>query len=245
MGNYVTVDDIRAEGVPSGDFPDARVNARIVKWEDIVEKLTRNVFRVLDPGALTFDGNNSHILHFNIPLIEVSEVKINGEDSALAAADFRAFTGIQQPQDDRSNPKIELTGNRETSIFTRTHKEFVKGLDQVITAKWGFVDPSPTTPGAYVTPEGVKGAIVALVIRDLRGYFEQYFQGQQNAMNLPKKRERTDDHEIEWAEPDMPVLKWSMLPPDIAELLSLYRAPMAIDITEGIRFMPTTLIYGY
>lgn len=247
-GNYVTIADIRAEGVTTATADDTRVGLRIAKWEGIVERITRNVFRVLEPGPIIFDGNNDRLLHFNLALIEVSEVKINGETTALQASEFRAATGISPPQDDRWNPKIELLGNRTTStIFTTSHVRFVKGLDQEVTAKWGFVEPDPDNPGGYRTPPAVKQAIIALVIRDLRGYFDQYYLGTANAMNLPKKRERTDDHEIEWTE--MKFADGSLMaaiPPDIREVLGMYRAPWDIAIPEQVRFAYDAVpIYGW
>lgn len=237
MGNYVTVDDIRAEGVDAGDFPDALVNRRIAKWEDIAERLTRNVFRVLDPGELIFDGNNQHRLHFNLALVEVTELKINGDDTALPTDEYRAFVGKQKPQDDRGNPKIELlgagipSGQAVPSPWSGGGSIFKRGLDQKITAKWGHVDPDPVTPGSYITPPAVKESIIALVIHDLRGYFEQYYQGVNKPMGAPVNRERTDDHEVQWAAMTMRQT-WHMIPNDIRDTLLMYRAPMAIAIPE-------------
>lgn len=241
-GNYVTVDDIRSEGVPASVADDARVGARIAKWEGIVERYTRNVFRVLDPGPLTFDGNNDRLLHFNLALVEVTSVKVNGETAALQASEFRAATGKSPPQDDRHNPKIELLGYRANSTMspiytTGSHVRFIKGQDQVIAAKWGFVEPDPATPGAFRTPPAVKQSIIALVIRDLRGYFQQYFLGQSNQLNLPKKRERTDDHEIEWSEAKVGTSAlMAAIPPDIQEVLGMFRGPWQIAIPDQIRY---------
>ena len=247
-GNYVTIADIREEGVTVATASNTRIAARIAKWEGLVEKITRNVFRVLEPGALIFDGNNDRVLHFNIALVEVTEVKINGETTALQSSEYRAFVGKTLPQDDRYNPKIVLLGNRDVStIFTTSHIRFVKGLDQEITAKWGFVEPDPDVPGDFRTPPAVKQAIVALVVRDLRGYFEQYFLGMANELNLPKKKERTDDHEIEWSE--LKIAESSLMtaiPPDIREVLGMYRAPWEIAIPEQVRFAYDAVpIYGW
>ena len=62
MGNYVVVADLRDEGVPVS-YSDALLNKRIVKWENIVEKITRNIFRVVSPGELTFSGNDYRMMH--------------------------------------------------------------------------------------------------------------------------------------------------------------------------------------
>jgi hypothetical protein len=240
-GNYVTVNDIRAEGVTPADASDERIGARIAKWESIVERMTRNIFRVIEPGPLAFDGNNDRLLHFNLAIVEATEVKINSESTALQASEFRAYTGKSLPRDDRWNPKIELLGYRRVQqdvspIYTSsTHDIFVKGYEQEVTAKWGFVEPDPDNPGGYRTPPPVKCAIISLVIRDLRGYFEQYFQGQANSLNLPKKRERTDDHEIEWSEFKIDSGDFmAAIPPDIQEILAMYRGPWDIAIPEQI-----------
>jgi hypothetical protein len=240
MGNYVTVDDVRAEGVSEGDFPDPLVNRRIVKWEGIAERLTRNIFRVVEPGELVFNGNNLARLHFNTALVEVTEVKINGSDTALDAADFRAYTGRQRPQDDRGNPKIELTGAAGIPSGQSTPSPwaggssaslFMKGLEQKITAKWGYVDDDPDNPGSFICPPPVKESILALVIRDLKGYFEQYYEGASKPSGAPVNRERTDDHELQWAAMTT-VITWGMLPNDIRDTLLMYRGPMAIEVPE-------------
>lgn len=237
MGHYVVVDDIRAEGVSEGDFPDALVNRRIVKWEGIAERLTRNVFRVLEPGELIFDGNNLHRLHFNTALVELIELKVNGDETVLDAASYRAFTGRCRPQDDRSNPKIELigagipSGQSTPSPWASSATIFKKGLNQKITAKWGYVDDDPDNPGALICPPPVKESIVALVISDLRGYFEQYYEGASKPVGAPVNRERTDDHEVQWAAMTT-TITWAMIPNDIRDTLLMYRGPWAIAIPE-------------
>lgn len=237
MGNYVTVDDVRAEGIDSADYADALVNRRILKWESIAETLTRNVFRVIEPGELVFDGNNTYRLHFNLALVEVTAVKINGDDTELDSAEYRAFTGKQKPQDHRGNPKIELlgasipSGQSTPSPWSGGGSIFKRGLDQKITAKWGHVDPDPDTPGSFITPPAVKESIIALVIGDLRGYLDRYLKGAIVPMGIPATRERTDDHEVQWSHTETSVT-WSMIPNDIRDTLLMYRAPMAIDIAE-------------
>jgi len=237
MGNYVVVDDIRAEGVEAGDYPDALVNRRILKWESIVETLTRNIFRVIEPGELVFDGNNTHRLHFNLALVDLVELKINGDDTALDSSQYRAFTGRQKPKDDRGNPKIELiganipSGQSVPSPWSSGSSIFKKGLDQKITAKWGHVDDDPDNPGAFICPPAVKECIVALVIGDLKGYLEQYLQGTTKPSGAPVNRERTDDHEVQWAAMTATVT-WSMIPNDIRDTLLMYRGPWAIAVPE-------------
>lgn len=231
MGNYVEVSDVLAEGVPAST-PTPRINRRINKWEALVEKLTGNVFRIVEPGELTFDGNNSRILHFTTPLVEVTALKINGESVELGTAEYRAYTGRGplMVNDDRHNPKIVLTGATSESIYhTKTHGIFVKGYDQKVTAKWGYVEADDSCP----LP--VKDAITALVAMDFDGYFDQVSLGS-TGPRTPLRREKTDGHEVEFMEAKYQIT-WSMIPRDIADVLSIYRKPMKIASPEPVYHM--------
>jgi hypothetical protein len=235
MGNYITSADVFAEGVPPNTSK-TTIDSRILKWEAIVEKITRNVFREISPGELTFDGNNSKILHFNLALRSVTSLKINGETTAIDTDEYRAFTGFTMPQDDRGNPKIELTPIR-ASVYRTAPGMFVKGLDQLITATWGYLEDDPANPGTPITPPAIKQALIQLVILDLESYFDQLSGGGSGKVLTGVKRERTDGHEVEYMEYENPVLKWSFLPADIAEILWMYRGPWNIQSPEPIRFL--------
>lgn len=222
MGNYVTVADVRAEGAPA-TVSDARIEARIAKWEQLVEQITGNVFRVIEPGELTFDGNNSALMHFNLALVEVSSLKTNDQDTALDPIEFTAYTGRSTPQDDRRNPKIVLTPSGTATIFRTSPGVFVKGLDQRITAKWGFVDDDPLTPGGYITPPPIKAAIIELVCLDLDNYFSSASrQGQ-------LRKETTDGHSVEYDYDVSAQSLYSIVPRAIMDVLSIYRRPQIID----------------
>jgi len=227
MGNYASVADVHAEGVPAA-VDDAKIERRIVKWEAIVEKVTKNIFRVLTPGELVFDGTDSHRMHFGIPLVAVTEMKINGETTAIPTTEFRAFTGKAQPQDDRKNPKIELRPNDPSSIFSSSRFVFRKGLDQLITATWGYVDE--LTPTVFTTPTAIRDSVVQLVIFDLDDYFDR-FRDYSGPALAPKQRERTDDHEIEWADITVDIT-WGMIPQEIRDVLALFRAPIKVSIPK-------------
>jgi hypothetical protein len=227
-GVYVTVAEVRAEGVPA-DVPDARISNRILKWEAIVEQITNNIFRVINPGELRFDGNDSDILHFNLALVAVTSLRINDETVAVDTDEYIAFTGNEKPNDDRKNPKIQLRPLRE-SIFRRHSSIFVRGLDQFVTATWGHVD------GGTDTPLAIKAAIIQLVVLDLDGYFEQAGGGGTPAISQ-KRREKTDDHEIEYFEVEDRRVVWQSIPADVADILAMYRAPWAINVPSPPRYL--------
>jgi len=238
MGVYVTAAEVIAEGAPSGDT--TKINRRILKWESIVENVTRNVFRVLSPGELIFDGSNSHILHFNIPLVEVTELIINEDTVALDVADYRAFTGKTKLQEDRHNPKIELIDSSTSSLFVRNPGMFIRGRDQKVTATWGYVDDDPDNPGQYITPVVIKDAIIQLVMLDLDGYFDQVAAGGSLLPATPIRREKTDGHEIEYQMVEQQRINQYGLPPTIYKQLMMFKAPLAIDIPDPRRFNVVT-----
>lgn len=235
MGNYVTTDDLVKEGLPAGTDP-ARVTRRIAKWEAIVEKVTRQVFREIEPGELTFDGDNSRYLHFSLPLISVSSLKVNGESTALSSDEYRVYNGRSAPQDDRGNPRIELTGYRDGSIFsTRTHSIFARGYDQKVTAKWGYTEADGSCPAP------VKDAIIQLVLMDLDGVFEKITGGTRTQPLTPIRRERTDGHEIEYMEINDVRLTYTNIPKDIYDLLMMYRPPIGVAVPDPVIYSTLTL----
>lgn len=235
MGNYIDHDDVYDAGVPK-TVPSDRIDSRILKWEAVVEQLCGQVFRTLTPGELTFDGNNAQILHFNMPLIAVTSVKINGEDTALDADDYTAYTGTSRPQDDRKNPRIKLTPVRG-SIFRTSPGIFVKGLEQKITATWGFLDGGSA-------PQPVLDVLTQLVILDIDGYYDRFTEGASTSfagLTNAIRRERTDGHEIEYAGDAERAVSaipgWSMIPSELAEILALYRSPLTMGAPEPIKFI--------
>jgi hypothetical protein len=233
MPKYVTAAEVKAEGVPDSTST-ALITRRINKWEQIVEQITRNIFVKTSPGELRFDGNDSSILHFSVPLVSVSSLKINNETVALPADEYVAYTGRGLPQDDRFNPKIELRPQTQ-SIFRRNAGLFVMGLDQLITADWGFVEADDSTP------QMVKDAILELVILDLDGYFDKVNTGGVRPITAVR-RERTDDHEIEYQMVENTRAVWSFLPKHISDMLALFRAPMAVNVPRQARFLQTHLL---
>jgi len=229
---YATAAEVQARG---GVGSPAEIEARLLMWEAIIDKITHNTFSVLDPGELTFDGNNSRILHFSLPLIEVSALKINDSEDAEDAADYRAFTGIEPPQDDRGNPKIELRYTAAPSVYNcNRFDHFARGYDQKVTAKWGYVDPGDT-PGTYVTPTAIKECAIRLTVLDTQNTTGGSAGG--GMAISPVKRERTDDHEVEYMEVEDVRMIYSMIPRDIYDTLSLYRGPLRITSPDPRIFL--------
>lgn len=234
MGNYVEVSDLTAEGVSGSP---ALLSSRIAKWEALVEAYTQQVFREISPGELVFDGNDSKLLHFSLPLVSVSSVVIN-DTVTLASTQYRAHIGRQVPKDDRKNPKLELLSNRSRSVFvTPSAGIFIKGMDQKITATWGYLDENGNCP------EPVKQAIIEIVCLDLDNYFDKG-QDQDGIVITPMRRERTDGHEIEYQQTEQLKVLFSHLPGHIQSILAMYRKPLQIAVPGNVN-KSTSVIYGW
>lgn len=235
MGNYITIADIKPEGLPDGTDTNL-VNRRIDKWERILEQMTRQVFRVVEPGELIFDGSNMRYLHLPMPIVQVTSLKINDMTTALDSSLYRAYTGISLPQDDRRNPKLELLPNNNSFFMQTLPGVFVKGLQQKITAKWGFVDPGSVL-GTYVTPQPIKDVLVQLVLLDLDNYFDRLMADHGKVASSPVYREITDGHTIEYANQGTYRSMWTMIPNELADIIAFYRAPSKIDSPEQLKYL--------
>lgn len=85
--------------------------------------------------------------------------------------------------------------------------------------------------------EAIKAALIELVIKDLEGYFDQ-ITGQANLPILTAvRREKTDDHEIEYMDGDKAKLLVHFMPRDIYDLLMMYRAPMKVAVPDNRIFL--------
>lgn len=99
-------------------------------------------------GTFTIKGNNSHILFFDVPIIEITAFSVNdGAVDLVLDTNYRIFAGRAEPADDRDNPKIELI-TETGSIFTNIHtsRAFFKDLNQVITGSFGYLEADGSTP---------------------------------------------------------------------------------------------------
>lgn len=224
-GFYVLIQDVRDAGITVTQASDAVVLAAINLWEQYVERWTRNFFRQVNT-VVTFDGNNSRMLFMPIPMIAVNSLKVNSGAAALPATQFVAHIGRQAPKDDRWNPRIELRAL--TSLTHTASGVFRKGLDQVVDGAWGFLESDGSTPQAIIR------AVLKLVVEDIRSGGA----GGGTASGIIK-REKTDDHEVEYSEAGGSAARFT-LPRDVVDLLAPYRAPFAIAAPEPIRPLIST-----
>lgn len=161
-GKYVTVADIRSEGITVAQESDAIVSATILSCESIFESWTQRWFYRRQAFQLVLDGGK-HYLPFTIgewvdqllipvPAITITAIEIDGFSRDIDR--FINYNRIGAPFDDRFNAKI-ISKYIEWPDY---------GLQNIkITGDFGFVENYTT----YDTPLEIKEAVRKFVIRKL------------------------------------------------------------------------------
>lgn len=231
MAPYASIEDVRDEGLPddtAGGPNDTLVQKWLVEASSIVDKVT-GIFFGEHEGTFIFDGTNSHYLHLHVPIIEVTEMKVNGSASALDPSLYRVYDGKGPVQDDRRNPKIELrsagaiSSLASSSLFTAASAaRFRKGWDQTITGKFGWVEPDGSVPVL------VRRMTVAIVMTMAQQLYTKY-EGVRGFGLGPVVREKTDGHELQFGNLVRDVGTY-ILPTDIENKLILFRRPFKVRV---------------
>lgn len=225
-GLYVSLQDLRDEGITTTELSDERALSLIRGWQSWIEKMTAQFFT---PKELTldFDGNGTRLLQLPVPIIEVTNLYINGDfANVVDPACYTVYNRRGPVTDDRRNPRIKLKTAIGTSIFGVTYTgTFALGdLNQRIEGRWGYVEPDDTTP----IP--VKRAVMILV--NLTKEFLP--DGDIDQLRVGRVIEEvTDRHRITYADLYDRLGVWS--PTGIAEVdfvLRSYRSPQRIDATR-------------
>lgn len=194
---------------------------------DYIDEQTGQFFNKRN-GEFQLEGNNSPVLFFPVPIIEIEELIINSLDQELLEGedkDFVAFKGRQMPQDDRRNPKIKLNvGRGRDSIFVGvTGRVFAKNTLTHITGSFGFLEADGSTPRL------IKRATKILAI----GKLNQPIVKTAGVGDVgPVKKIKVDLHEKEFFEPTSnkevgsQVLSGSE---EVDIILAKYRTPIRIS----------------
>jgi hypothetical protein len=181
---YVTVGDVRAEGITATMATDAQIATGILRATAMIDQVTRQWFQ---PRARTFklDGRSGLDFALNIPIVKVDSVTIAGtlvEAGALQIYNRHLTEGLLNP-DDRRNPRIAWAADYDLADPYRLDRyatRFQKSFQRVaITGVFGWTELSPydvpgeTAPGSQVpvsygeTPELIKLACMRLTISNM------------------------------------------------------------------------------
>lgn len=234
---YVSVEDIRALGITVEMASDPVVLQAIKTWQQFIERATRQWFYPLEL-EMWVDGTDSDAIHFGVPAISISELRINGDTAALNPSYYRVYNNLISPAD-RQNPRVKLvdsfTGNRD--IYTAPMKDgrlqFRFGRkNQYIKGVFGYVEPDGSVPYLIVR------ALTLLVIEKLT---KPLFIDPANPPAMPPPlmsgivlEEWTDGHKIKYAQSGgelksrAPGLAGITDNPEVLGILKLYKAPIGV-----------------
>lgn len=203
-----------------------RAESMIKEKSLFVDRKTRQFFNKRS-GTFEVEGQNSPVLWFQVPIIEITKLVINSTKMELQEGEFKdfvAFKGREQPTDDRWNPRIKLNvGRGRDSIYTApiSNRVFRKKTLTEIQGSFGFLEPDGSTP------EPIKRAVKLLVFKDLNHPGSTSVSSQTG----PVRRKKVDLHEKEFFAPVQQEKDKKSLDSGIWEvdqILAMYRSPIVV-----------------
>lgn len=231
---YITVQQVRDAGLDDGVADDDTVNAAIAGWQEFIDRATDQFF---EPRAATvnLDGTDSDTIHFGVPIISITEIKINNSPTALDPALYKVYNRQEAPNDDRRNPRIKLIrddDNRDIFVNPIIHGRtlFRKGRqNQEVTGTFGFTEVGGGVPFL------IQRALLLLVIEKLATPIlasPSTVSPELNGARGPILEEVTDGHKLKFQARGGPVkaspkgLRGITENPEILDIIKLYKAPL-------------------
>jgi len=188
--------------------------------------------------TVEIEGNNSHMLHFGVPIIEITSLKINDSEDEYDTNAYKVYNSRILP-DDRRNPKIKIV-SRGYSIYTYmgTKTVFYKGRFSTIEGSFGFLEADGSTPDL------IKWATAKIVMNELTRDISA------SGSSAVIKKEKTDLHEIEYetgSNTSQSAGLQSKLTGDdsVDRILLMYKAPFAIGGTDPFFSTIENYYYGW
>ena len=177
-----------AEVLHSDSVPKARGELEILAQMEFIDQWTRQWF---EPRSKTIrlEGKNSNVVFLRVPIISISEIRLNDTVDAADLTQFEIYTGV----DNRRNPRIKLRSGVR-NIFTATlGRTFRRATYSEFDGSYGFVEEDGSTPLL------IKKATLILTANHLK---VPAGAGSSLAGVGAKKREKVDLHETEYFQPD-------------------------------------------
>jgi len=228
---YITIADVRAEGVTLPMADDAKITATIAMWQQFIESQTGQWFESRSL-TLLLDGTDSDTLFLPVPAISISALYINNDFvNALAAATYSLYLGTFP--DYRRNPRVKLVSVDQENIFMpppgrgRLRASFIYGKqNQKMVGAFGFVEADGTTPLM------IKRALLKLVVSKVTP-LAGAGSGSSSAAG-PVTTEMTDGHMRVYST----LVKASVKPgsnpitgdSEVDAILAMYKRPIAVGV---------------
>lgn len=170
MGDYITVDDLRAEDITEAELSDDRAEVLITYWSQWIDLMTGQFFDARS-DTIYLDGDGSRLLQLPVPIIECTSLYMNDDFVNVIDPSYYVVYNSRGPvQDDRKNPRIKLK-MAGTSVFSSSSSGLfeIGDRNQKIVGVFGFVEAGmlegeeEEDPDTYITPEPIKRAVKILV----------------------------------------------------------------------------------
>lgn len=160
---YVTVSDLRSEGVPSDPYSDEEVQAAIDFASEYIERITLKYFEARTETR-TFDGNGSETLPLDMPIVTLTKVEWQQfGNSPLVEQPLTEFKAYNRVPTDQYYPKIAIFRSNSWDIESRYFGVFPRGtLNIAVTGSWGWLEKQ--ADGTLVTPKQIKKIVKILAV---------------------------------------------------------------------------------
>jgi hypothetical protein len=230
---YIDVQQVRDAGLDDGVADDDVVTAAIAGWQEFIDRATDQFF---EPRSATveLDGTDSDTIHFGVPIISITEIKINNSATVLDTSLYKVYNRQEAPNDDRRNPRIKLVrddDNRDIFSSPIVHGRllFRKGRqNQEITGSFGFTEVGGGVPFL------IQRALLLLVIEKLSNPIipDPSNPIESTPLRGPILEEVTDGHKLKFQARGGPPkaspkgLRGITENPEILDIIKLYKAPL-------------------
>lgn len=235
VATYIEISDVRAAGITVDMASDDQVLASILLWQEFFDRACRQWFL---PRELTieFDGNNSDVIHFGVPICSIEYLRINGDSNDLDTDLYEVYgTNLQYPQF-RGNPRIKLVHSLQiTDIhvapFTHGELKFYKGYkNQLVRGIFGYCDANGSAPLM------IQRGLLKLVCEKLtRPIIPGDDPPEESSLTFAGVviEERTDGHSLKYGNTTRYKerrvgLSGITSDPEILDIIKLHRAPLGI-----------------
>jgi hypothetical protein len=246
---YVTIDEVRAEGLTATVADDGRVALAIEKSSALIDRITGMWF---EPRTRSFrlDCKRGDRIPFEIPIIAITALTVEGGVIDLTIADGEVFIynrhltqGLMSP-DDRQDPHISKQGGdtQDDLGFYAYQRRFESGFGQIeVTGVFGWTElgrhetPGETVADSQVplsygeTPALIKQACLRLVLK--YAYPLVGGEGEDIAMRRRLTGESTRDQSYSLAAPSAADSAYGMTGDvEVDRILSMFQKPTYVGL---------------
>ncbi len=160
---YITIADLRAEGVSAVTYPDPVVQDAIDFAQETVETVTLKYFEARTETRY-YDGTGHELLPLDMPIVTLTAVEWQQFGSSdwvvRTLTDFKPYNRVPQ---DHYYPKLAIFRTSSYDIESRTFGYFPEGtLNIRVTGQWGWLEKDAS--GNLVTPRQIKKACKILAV---------------------------------------------------------------------------------